>query len=245
MLVALFIGGWLLRSSQRELLLAPEQRIAIGLAAFCGAMLGAKLPFLFLDWQAFLDGSAWFTNGKTIMCGMVGAYFGVEVAKWALGIRTKTGDTFVVPAAVTIAIGRLACLAAGCCYGVPTDLPWGIRCSLVDNAYRHPTQIYESLFHLSMAAIMAGMIRRGIWKGQLAKFYILSYLLYRFLTEFIRPETRYGLGWTGYQWFALALVPVFAWLWYRDARSSKPLNSGSPQSSAGDRSSVLASESKL
>jgi hypothetical protein len=48
--------------------------------------------------------------------------------------------------------------------------------------------------------------------------YLLCYLGYRFVTEIIRPEARLWLGLTGYQWAALALVPLFVWLWIRDRR---------------------------
>jgi phosphatidylglycerol:prolipoprotein diacylglycerol transferase len=221
MISAILCGAWLLRRFQQPLALPPKHRIAIGLSAFCGAMLGAKLPFLLTDLEGFLDGTAWFSNGKTILCGMVGAYAGVELAKWTLSIRTKTGDSFVVPAAVTIAVGRLACFSAGCCYGVPTDLPWGMRCSAIDDLPRHPTQIYESLFHLLMAGILVYLLHKQIWKGQLAKFYILSYFAYRFLTEFIRPEVRYEMYLTGYQWLILLLAPVFVFLWWIDAQQLK------------------------
>lgn len=216
MLLAVGAGAWILKATQRPLGLPTEQRVAIGLAAFCGAMLGAKAPFLLQDWDGLRSGAAWFSSGKTIMCGMVGAYFGVELAKWTLGIRTKTGDSFVIPAAVSIGIGRWACLVAGCCYGIPSQLPWALRCSANDELLRHPTQIYESVFHLSMAALLYVLKSRKIWPGQLAKFYIITYLCYRFLTEFLRPETRFVMELTAYQYFALALIPVFAFLWWRD-----------------------------
>ena len=44
-------------------------------------MIGAKLPFLFDSWEAFLSGATWFSNGKTILTGLVGGYLGVEIAK--------------------------------------------------------------------------------------------------------------------------------------------------------------------
>ncbi len=218
MLTAVTVGGLLLRRSQRALPLATDQRIAIGLAAFCGAMLGAKLPFVLSDWSGLLSGVAWLSSGKTILCGLVGAYASVELAKWTLKIRTKTGDSFVVAAAVAVAIGRLGCLVAGCCYGTPTNLPWAMRCALIDDVPRHPTQLYESLFHASLALLMLQLQRHGIWKGQLAKFYILSYCVYRLGSEFLRPEAHIALGLTGYQWFALACLPVFAFLWWHDAK---------------------------
>jgi phosphatidylglycerol:prolipoprotein diacylglycerol transferase len=220
MLVAIAAGAWLLRTSQRGLELATHDKIAIGVGAFCGAMIGAKLPFALSDWEGLRSGTVWFSNGKTIVCGMVGAYGGVELAKWICGIRVKTGDTFAVPAAVAVAIGRLSCFAAGCCFGTPTTLPWGVHFPLADGGQlaRHPTQLYESAFHLTIAWLMTVLRQHEIWRGQLVKFYIISYLAYRWLTEFVRPEPSLWLGMTGYQWFAVAVIPIFGWLWWRDAK---------------------------
>ena len=61
-------------------------------------------------------------DGKTILCGIVGGYFGVEVAKWTLDVRVKTGDTFALPLALAMAVGRWGCFFNGCCYGVVTTL---------------------------------------------------------------------------------------------------------------------------
>jgi phosphatidylglycerol:prolipoprotein diacylglycerol transferase len=220
MLVAVVVGALLLRVSQRELSLNSSDKIAIGLGAFCGAIIGAKLPFALSDWEGLRSGAVWFSNGKTIVFGMVGAYFGVELAKWICDIRIKTGDSFAVPAAVAVSIGRLSCFAAGCCYGTPTTLPWGVHFQLADGGLvaRHPTQLYESAFHLLIALMMTLLRQHGIWRGQLVKFYIISYLIYRWLTEFIRPEPKILFAFTGYQWFAIGAVPIFAWLWWRDSR---------------------------
>ena len=88
-------------------------------------------------------------------------------------------------------------------------------------ASRHPTQLYESAFHLSMAAILFALQRRGLFRGQLMKLYILCYLVYRFLTEMIRPEARLAGGLTGYQWASLVLIALFAWLWTKDAAAQR------------------------
>jgi phosphatidylglycerol:prolipoprotein diacylglycerol transferase len=195
------------------------EKLAIGLGGFCGAMIGAKLPFLLADWEGLMSGAAWFANGKTIMLGLAGGYFGVELAKWLLDIRTKTGDSFAVPVAVAIAIGRLACFQAGCCYGTPTELPWGVVFPAVDSLPRHPTQLYESAFHLVAASVLYVLWSRKLFPGQLIKLYIIVYMGYRFATEFIRPEARLLGGLTGYQWTALVMAGLFAWLWWRDARA--------------------------
>jgi phosphatidylglycerol:prolipoprotein diacylglycerol transferase len=219
MATAVIAGVLVARYTQVTLAVTPLEKLYIGLGAFCGAMIGAKLPFVLADWDGLVSGWAWFSNGKTILCGLVGGYFGVELAKWLLGVHVKTGDSFAVPVAIAVGIGRLGCFHAGCCYGTPTDVPWGVVFHNVDELPRHPTQLYESAFHLSMAAVLFILQRRGLFRGQLIKLYILSYLVYRFFTEMIRPEARLAGGLTGYQWASLVLVALFVWLWMKDATS--------------------------
>ena len=236
MLVALGVCSLLLRLTQRSLPISPWQKMGIGVGAFCGAMLGAKLPFLLSDPQGMWDGTAWLSHGKTILFGIVGGYLGVELAKQLLGVRLKTGDTFAVPVAVAVAIGRWSCFVAGCCYGKPTTLPWGVvfaTASEQPHLPRHPTQIYESIFHAVAAAGLYVLLRRGLLRGQLIKLYIISYLVYRFLSEFLRPEQPLVCGLTGYQLAALALLPMFVYLWHRDAgQLATAAASGSDLSSA-------------
>ncbi|MFI5454733.1 MAG: prolipoprotein diacylglyceryl transferase [Isosphaerales bacterium] len=215
MVLAIATAVLLKRRGDRALPLSASQRWGIALGAFCGAMIGSKLPFVLTDWTGLVSGRAWFDNGKTILFGLVGGYFGVEMAKAILGVSIKTGDSFAVPVAAAVAVGRLACFVGGCCFGKPTSLPWGVV--FHDGVPRHPTQLYESAFHASAAVFLAWTERRGLFRLQRIKLYLIAYLIYRFLTEFIRPEPIIALGLTAYQWGALALIPVFAWLWRRDA----------------------------
>lgn len=225
MLVAITAGFVLNRREQARLPLEPVQKIGIAIGAACGGILGGKLPFVLGelvggDPAMFASGSAWFADGKTITFGLVGGYFGVEAAKWALDIRVKTGDAFAVPVAVAIGIGRFGCFAVGCCHGLPTTLPWGVDFGLVGDPpglLRHPTQLYEATFHLTAAACLAVLRHEGLFRGQLIKLYFLVYFAYRFATEFLRPEPRLWGGLTGYQWTSLAMIPLFALLWWHDA----------------------------
>lgn len=219
MATAIALCSLLVRRSQKKLPLTTEEKFGLGLGGFCGAMIGAKLPFVLYDVEGLLSGGAWFAHGKTIVCGLAGGYLGVEIAKWIMGIRIKTGDSFAAPVALAIAVGRWGCFFGGCCFGTPTSLPWGVVFpTAVDDPLvpRHPTQIYESLFHLTMGCVLLYLGRQGWFRGQLMKLYILTYLGYRFLTEMIRPEPRYFIGLTAYQWGAIALAIIFVWLWRRD-----------------------------
>jgi phosphatidylglycerol:prolipoprotein diacylglycerol transferase len=217
MLAAVVVAAILSWSSRSALGLTSIQRLGIAIGAFCGAMIAAKLPFVLADWEGLKSGRAWLDGGKTIVLGLVGGYFGVEVAKWSMHIKTKTGDSFAVPVPAAVAVGRLACFVGGCCYGKPTDLPWGV--DFGDQIRRHPTQLYEVAFHAAMACVLGFMRARGLFRGQLIKLYILTYLVYRFLTEYLRPEPVVMAGLTGYQWASLALLPLFLGLWIVDAKA--------------------------
>ena len=217
MALAMGTGILLSRRYKSALPLNDIQKLWIGLFAFSGAILGAKLPFLVPGLTGFGDNGGILLSGRTILFGMVGGYFGVELAKWWIGLTVKTGDTFVVPVAASIAVGRLACFCGGCCYGTATSLPWGIRFPAVDDLLRHPTQLYEAIFHLVAAVVCAMLIRRNLLRGQLIKLYFIAYFCYRFATEFIRPEARLTGRLTAYQWSAILFALLFAWLWRCDA----------------------------
>jgi phosphatidylglycerol:prolipoprotein diacylglycerol transferase len=194
-------------------------RTALALSAFIGGAFGAKLPFLFgVSAEGWL--TLWFRDGKTITTGLLGAYLGVELAKYALDVRVKTGDTFALPLALALAVGRWGCFCTGCCYGRPTSLPWAVD---FGNGPCHPTQAYESLFHLLMAGVLIYLMRHRLVRTHQLQVYLIAYGVYRFLTEYIRPEPAGWLGLTFYQCVSLVLVGAMTVQWAVDAdRKSHP-----------------------
>ncbi len=206
MALAVITGVGLYYLTRKPLELAWWERLLLVAGAFCGGIIGAKLPFLLSDWQGLVDGTAWLTGGKTIVAGLLGGYLGVQLAEWMMGKPIDMCDSFAVPVAGAIAVGRLGCFQAGCCYGTETSLPWGV--DFGDGHLRHPTQLYESLFHAAAALVLYQLYRRDLLRGQHIRLYFLAYFVYRFVTEFVRPETRLWIGLTGYQWSALFLSVI-------------------------------------
>jgi phosphatidylglycerol:prolipoprotein diacylglycerol transferase len=200
------------------------KRLTLALSAFIGGSLGAKAPFAFASpGSAWLDGTAWLSDGKTIVAGLIGAYLAVELAKWALDVHVKTGDTFALPLALALAVGRFGCFFNGCCYGTETALPWGVFFRMPDGQWVrcHPTQLYEVLFHFTMALVLLVLMARDAFPGQRLKIYLIAYGVYRFLTEFIRPEPDWLWGLTFYQWAALVLAVGLALQWAAESFSSR------------------------
>lgn len=223
---SLFLLTVLLRRRQTKLPISGFEKLGLALGGLVGAALGAKLPFWI--WNAAVGGGestegvsswVWLASGKTILGGIVGGYLGIELMKFVLDIRVRTGDTYVVPVAVAVAAGRLACFVGGCCFGAPTDLPWGMQFPLAPDGgtlFRHPTQLYEALFHIAAAGFFLLCERRDWFTGQRIKLYLIAYLAYRFVTEWLRPEPEVFLGFTAYQLACPALIAIFGALYLRD-----------------------------
>jgi phosphatidylglycerol:prolipoprotein diacylglycerol transferase len=208
----------------RRLLPAPPalaarpwwHRTVLAVACLAGGVFGAKLPF------AARDG-VWLGDGKTLTTGLAGAYLAVELAKFALGLRVKTGDGFALPLAFALAVGRWGCYCNGCCCGVETRLPWGV--DFGDGVPRHPTQVYESLFHLSMAFSLLWLQAHGRLRTHLLQFYLTAYCGYRFLTEYLRPEPPGWLGLTFYQWVCAVFGTALALQWVLEEWQGIPTGS--------------------
>jgi phosphatidylglycerol:prolipoprotein diacylglycerol transferase len=211
---------YLIPKSPDLIRLPAWQRLLLALAAFAGGAIGAKLPFVISGLAAPSGSTPWLADGKTLTTGLAGGYLAVELAKLGLGIRVKTGDSFALPLALALAVGRLGCFFNGCCYGKITTLPWGI--DFGDGTPRHPTQLYESAFHLAMAGLLWLLLARRLLVGNQLKLYLICYGVFRFATEYLRPEPAWSLGLTFYQWAALLLAAALAVQWRFDRNAPRP-----------------------
>ena len=214
--VAAFILARRLFPPPRPTHLSRLEKLTLALAAFVGGTLTAKLPFVFDASTSFWDWATWSADGKTITTGLVGAYLSVEVAKFLLGIKAKTGDGLAIPLAVALAVGRLGCYVNGCCAGTETALPWCVNFG--DGVCRHPTQIYESLFHAAWAVLLVRLNRRDALRYQRLKLYLLAYCAFRFAIEFIRIEPKWLGPLTWYQMVVVVFAVFLFGQWIVDAR---------------------------
>jgi phosphatidylglycerol:prolipoprotein diacylglycerol transferase len=207
LLAAISLSGWFwFRLARRD-----HRLFLLYLGALFGALAGAKLGWFFAEgWQMLGASQFWLAlvTGKTILGGLLGGYFTVEILKRALGYQAPTGDWFATVVPLGIALGRIGCLRAGCCLGAP----WNGVCALPDRAgiLRWPAVPMEIGFNLLAAGIFFGMRRRGILPGQHFHLYLIAYGTFRFLHEFVRDTPRAFGGLTGYQILALACVATGA-----------------------------------
>jgi phosphatidylglycerol:prolipoprotein diacylglycerol transferase len=182
-------------------------------AAAVGGLVGSRLLHLIED-PTELAGHwtdpMFLLGGKTIVGGLIGGLIAVEWIKRRLGVAVATGDLLAVPLTVGIAIGRVGCFLSGLAdrtYGVATRLPWGI--DFGDGVIRHPTQLYEIVFLAGLFVVLTASARRIQVAGDRFKLFMLGYMTFRFLVEFIKPAARIG-GLSVIQWACLAVIAYYS-----------------------------------
>lgn len=199
---AFLLGLWLaLRQAAREGL-SKEKITDIGFYALFAGLIGSRVFFIATEWEHFsahpLDMLKIWEGGLVFYGGVI---FAIPVAVWYARKQElslwQTADIWAPSIAIGHAIGRLGCFCAGCCYGLPTDLPWGVTFSnpetlAIRGVPLHPTQLYESGAELLNFLILLFIRRRKAFHGQLFWVYVLNYAVIRALIELFRGDTERG-----------------------------------------------------
>lgn len=187
-------------------------RLYIILGATIGALLGSRLLGALENPQVLLSMDLLnIYKSKTIAGGLLGGLFGVELTKKLLGEKKSSGDLFVFPIILGIIIGRIGCFLTGVMeptYGIETGFFTGM--DLGDGLKRHPTALYEIVFLTGLFFILKKIRRKDILEsGALFKLFMISYFLFRFFIEFIKPNTFLLYGLSSIQWAC-----IFCFLYY-------------------------------
>jgi phosphatidylglycerol:prolipoprotein diacylglycerol transferase len=196
----------------------------LGIYIIIAALIGAKLLLLVTDFDQFRASPAELLSlarsGGVFYGGLILA---VAVAFWYIAKHRlpfwTTCDVFAPGIALGHVTGRLGCLAAGCCYGRPTDVPWAIVFTNPLAAANvgtplgvplHPTQIYEAGAELLILALLLATERKGRqFPGRTFWAYIFMYAVSRFIIEMYRGDPRGEvLGFSTSQFISLVLGPL-------------------------------------
>lgn len=169
------------------------------------SLLGARLTYVIFHLEEFrgrwLDIINPFQSDGTIgIAGLVilgGVILALPTAWYFLRKNKipflKMMDVLAPGLAFGTAIGRIGCLLNGCCFGLPTDLPWGIvfpaTCfagSVNPNIAIHPTQIYATITNVLIGIFLIWRTPRKKFEGELFYLFFLLYGPYRFIIEHFR-----------------------------------------------------------
>jgi phosphatidylglycerol:prolipoprotein diacylglycerol transferase len=191
------------RLAQRDGL--PKERIYdLCLWLLLSSLVGSKLLMLFTEPEyrqnpMMLFSLDFLRSGGVFYGGLIGAIIAgfLLMRRWKLP-WWKTADACAPGIALGNVLGRQGCFSAGCCWGKPTNLPWGVRFSELGHevtgvpidAKLHPTQLYESFAMLIVFFFLLWLHKKKQFSGQVILTYAVIYATVRFLIEFVRDDPR-------------------------------------------------------
>jgi phosphatidylglycerol:prolipoprotein diacylglycerol transferase len=222
---------WVGRAAEKRKLATFDQIIDFAFYVIIGGLLFAKILHIIIEFDLFIK------EPKALFTGSAGSFFGGVIGGFLFGVYyTKKKKIPTWELADVIAqyiplghiLGRVGCLLSGCCYGVPTDVPWALRCS-PDHILRHPTQIYEMIGNLLIFIILWQIRKHAEEKGKtyfpgfIFWLYIGLYAINRTITEFTRESQIMAFGWLRTtQFFCfLTMIVVFPYIAYKFKNQKK------------------------
>jgi phosphatidylglycerol:prolipoprotein diacylglycerol transferase len=211
LLALAFLAGLLITAKLASRDGLPRERIYdLGLWMLLAAIVGSKILMLVTE-PEYRENPLRLFSLDFLRSGGVfyGGFLGAVIVGYFLIRRYKlpwwkTADAFAPGIALGNAIGRQGCFAAGCCWGKPTTLPWGVQFTeagskvtgvpVVDASgaplHLHPTQLYESFGALLIFFFLLWLYRRKRFSGQVILFYAVLYAVLRFTVEIFRDDPR-------------------------------------------------------
>lgn len=147
-------------------------------------------------------------GGFVFLGGFLGAFlYGIifAIQKKQIKFIPELMDFYSPVLALTYALGRLGCFAAGCCYGKSCPFPWAVQ-------GLHPTQLYAFIWDFFLFLVLFGLEKKSSslksWKrGYLFCVWLVGHGIGRFALEFYRDDFRgpiYIFSISG--WISLAMI---------------------------------------
>ena len=200
-----------------------------------GLFLGSIIPGLWLSVGGWLKTGvfSWHRSIRVIggvVVAIPAAYFYLRRHGIPIGRAFDLGS---LPIPLGLAIGRLGCLAAGCCGGMPSGSFLAMVLPDLNRVWaaRYPTQLLSAGVNLVIFFILVGWERYGIKKvggnkgypfdGFLFLLFLELYFVKRFLVQFLRNDNLPLIGPLSgtHLFFLVGIVSVFLVLLVRLLRN--------------------------
>lgn len=142
-------------------------------------------------------------GGLTIEGAVLGAALGIWIYSRFTKFKYGAFVDAIAPGIILAqAVGRIGCTINGCCYGLPTDLPWAV--AYINPASEvarnmlgvgvHPTQVYEIMYDLIVFGILMGLRNKFKPDGSLFLIFLSLYAGWRIGIDFIRDGNPFLFG---------------------------------------------------
>ncbi len=232
--IGFLIGLWRamrvahIRNEQGDTTITPDNLFDLGYGGLITGLIGARLLYVLLNWNYYIHHpivifETW-QGGLSIMGAIaVGTLYILWYCRRKKLPFFKVADLVAPSFAIGYAIGRIGCFMNGCCYGVPSNLPWAVRFVKNPNIPgdltrpRQPTQLYATGMNLIIFWLLTRWEKRTRADGEIFFGYIALYCLYRFIDEIWRKgaTAQVFVGWfTQAQVACMAIAPLAILGWW-------------------------------
>lgn len=191
--------------------LSGDQILTVWVYGGLASVVGARGLHVLVNWGDYAEApitALRFWDGGLAFIGaaLVSLLFAVAYLRYLKVPVLASLDALTLGLALTHGFGRLGCFMAGCCYGRPTDLPWGVSFPVGSIAqytlaqmgviapdavtpHLHPTQLYESFATFIIGGLLLlWYVKRRPRSGMILTTYLLSYPVVRFFLELVRDD---------------------------------------------------------
>ena len=177
-----------------------------------GAVIGGRLGYvLFYNLAAYVADpvsilKVW-QGGMSFHGGLLGLFVAVGWFKRISGKPYWVIADFLTPAGpIGLFFGRIANFVNQELWGAPSNLPWAVVFTNVDDVPRHPSQLYEAVLEgLLLFFVLKAFSRRPRPAGSIMGLFLVGYGLIRFAIEFVRTPDDH-LGYLAFDWLTMGQV---------------------------------------
>ncbi len=170
---------------------------------FCG-VIGARVSYVLFHLSDFqghwmdtfnpFGGNEFGISGLNLYGGVIlsiiGGWLYCKIKKLPIN---ETFDYFAPTLAFGLGVTRIGCFMNGCCFGTPTDLPWGISFPagslpfyIFQDQHLHPAQLYSSLYGIVLFLALHYLIKRKSFHGQIVAILFMVESVFRYMIESVR-----------------------------------------------------------
>jgi len=125
-----------------------------------------------------------------VVVAVIGSFLYLRLKKMPV---LEIFDIFAPTVGIGLIFTRIGCFLNGCCFGTPTDLPWGVVFPEGSMPYFvfgsvpiHPSQLYSSLYGLILFVFLHWRLKHKSFDGQIIALLFMIEAVFRYAIEYVR-----------------------------------------------------------
>lgn len=190
-----------------------KKKICImSLLSIVSFFIGARLLYAVLYIEKIIDNPYKLIQFKLVNFSLYGGFVVAYITLYLLSKTYKFDilhitDSIIPHLGISVALSKIGCFLNGCCYGIPTKMPWGVVFLDADKSpflkvfgdssftnlifsnppiKRHPTQIYDIISALIASIVATILIRKKVKSGITTAVFLIVFSIGRFISFLFR-----------------------------------------------------------